>query len=102
MFLLLRVRSSAQFQSGTFSVTNLGMFGVSAFDAILSPGQGTILTLGGTKAELYPYNTCVGGVGKRSIMEVTVTCDHRNIYGSKAALFLKTLMEAMESPGFLV
>lgn len=91
-----------EFQSGTFAITNLGMFGVSAFDAILPPGTGTILALGGTKEVIVPCESCVMGMKKVKQMEVTVTCDHRPIYGSDAALFLKTLKDIMENPGFLV
>mmetsp|Transcript_19610 Transcript_19610/g.40974 ORF Transcript_19610/g.40974 Transcript_19610/m.40974 type:complete len:641 (+) Transcript_19610:36-1958(+) len=91
-----------EFQSGTFAITNLGMFGVSAFDAILPPGTGTILALGGTKQVVVPDNKAVLGLKTVSQMEVTVTCDHRPIYGSDAALFLKTLASIMEDPAFLV
>ena len=62
-----------EFQSGTFSITNLGMFGVSAFDAILPPGTGTILALGGTKKVIVPDESAVLGMKKTSQMEVTVT-----------------------------
>ncbi|GMI25861.1 hypothetical protein TrCOL_g9366 [Triparma columacea] len=86
----------SEFQSGTFAITNLGMFGVSAFDAILPPGTGTILALGGTKKVVVPDQKAVLGLKTVSQMEVTVTCDHRPIYGSDAALFLKTLANVME------
>ncbi|GMI09944.1 hypothetical protein TrLO_g9158 [Triparma laevis f. longispina] len=87
-----------EFNTGTFAITNLGMFGVSAFDAILPPGTGTILALGATTPVLAPCDTCIGGISKRMEMTVTVTCDHRPIYGSDAAVFLKTLADVMENP----
>ena len=87
-----------EFNSGTFAITNLGMFGVTAFDAILPPNTGTILALGATTEVIRPCEECVGGMRKVKEMTVTVTCDHRPIYGSDAAIFLKTLKEVMENP----
>ena len=86
-----------EFQTGTFTISNLGMFGVSQFDAILPPGQGSILAIGGTSEVVVPDKAAVLGLKTQKQMTVTLTCDHRNIYGADAALFLKTLADIMEN-----
>jgi len=84
----------AEFQSGTFSISNLGMFGVSQFGSLLPPGTGSILAIGGSQEVVKMKNGQPVAVKE---MEVTITCDHRHIYGADAALFLKTLAEIMET-----
>ena len=80
----------------------MGMFGVSQFDAILPSGQGGILAVAGTQEYIVPCKQSVLGMKKISKMTVTLTCDHRQIYGADAALFLKTLNEIMMNPSQLV
>jgi pyruvate dehydrogenase E2 component (dihydrolipoamide acetyltransferase) len=89
--------SPAEYQSGTFTISNLGMFGVSQFDAILPPGQGSILAIGGTQEVVVPDKRAVLGLKIVKKMTVTLTCDHRPIYGADAALFLRTLADIMEN-----
>ncbi|KAL7440666.1 hypothetical protein ACHAXH_004885 [Discostella pseudostelligera] len=91
-----------EYNSGTFTISNMGMFGVSQFDAILPSGQGGILAVAGTQEYIVPCNQAVLGMKKISKMTVTLTCDHRQIYGADAALFLKTLNDVMVNPGQLV
>ena len=91
-----------EYNSGTFTISNMGMFGVSQFDAILPAGQGGILAVAGTQEYIVPDNQAVLGMKKISKMTVTLTCDHRQIYGADAALFLKTLNEVMMNPSQLV
>mmetsp|Transcript_27680 Transcript_27680/g.33841 ORF Transcript_27680/g.33841 Transcript_27680/m.33841 type:complete len:656 (-) Transcript_27680:148-2115(-) len=86
-----------EFQSGTFTISNLGMFGVSQFDAILPPGQGSILAIGGTQEKVVPDKSSILGLKIVKKMTVTLTCDHRQIYGADAALFLRTLADIMEN-----
>ena len=86
-----------EYQTGTFTISNLGMFGVSQFDAILPPGQGSILAIGGTTDAVVPDKDAVLGLKTQRQMTVTLTCDHRNIYGADAALFLKELADIMEN-----
>ena len=83
----------AEFQSGTFAISNLGMFGVSQFGSLLPPGTGSILAIGGAQEAVKMKDGKPVAVKE---MEVTITCDHRHIYGADAALFLKTLAEIME------
>lgn len=91
-----------EYNSGTFTISNMGMFGISQFDAILPSGQGGILAVAGTQEYIVPCNKAVLGMKKISKMTVTLTCDHRQIYGADAALFLKTLNDVMMNPGQLV
>jgi pyruvate dehydrogenase E2 component (dihydrolipoamide acetyltransferase) len=89
--------SPAEYNSGTFTISNMGMFGVTNFGAILPQGQGGILAIGGTQEVIVPDSQAVLGMKKVKKMTVTLTCDHRQIYGADAALFLKTLAGIMES-----
>lgn len=94
--------SPDEYQSGTFTISNLGMFGVSQFDAILPNGMGGILAIGGTQQVIVPCDQAVLGMKKISKMTVTLTCDHRQIYGADAALFLKELNTVMNSPEIML
>jgi pyruvate dehydrogenase E2 component (dihydrolipoamide acetyltransferase) len=87
--------SPDEYQSGTFTISNLGMFGVTQFDAILPAGIGGILAIGGTQESVVPDAQAVMGMKKVKKMTVTLTCDHRQIYGADAALFLKELADIM-------
>jgi pyruvate dehydrogenase E2 component (dihydrolipoamide acetyltransferase) len=94
--------SPDEYNSGTFTISNLGMFGVSQFDAILPSGMGGILAIGGTQEVIVPCDKAVLGMKKVQKMTVTLTCDHRQIYGADAALFLKEFAAVMASPEVLV
>jgi pyruvate dehydrogenase E2 component (dihydrolipoamide acetyltransferase) len=85
----------AEYNSGTFTLSNLGMFGVDTFDAILPPGQGSILAIGASRPQVVA--TADGLFGVRQQMQVTVTCDHRIIYGADAAAFLQDLAKLIET-----
>ena len=84
-----------EYNSGTFTLSNLGMFGVDTFDAILPPGQGSILAIGASRPQVVA--TPDGLFGVRQQMQVTVTCDHRIIYGADAAAFLQDLAKLIET-----
>lgn len=84
-----------EYNSGTFTLSNLGMFGVTSFDAILPPGQGSILAIGGARPMVVA--TADGLLGVKRQMQVNITCDHRIIYGADAAGFLKDLAEVIET-----
>jgi len=85
----------AEYTTGTFSISNLGMFGVDRFDAILNPGQGAIMAVGASRPQVVATED--GLMGVRSQMQVNLTCDHRVIYGADAASFLKDLAELIEN-----
>ena len=74
---------------GTFTISNLGMFGVSQFDAILPPGTGSILAIAASTPKVVMLPN--GYMGVQKSMTVTITCDHRHIYGADAAEFLRDL-----------
>ncbi|MBP0015410.1 MAG: 2-oxo acid dehydrogenase subunit E2 [Roseofilum sp. SBFL] len=84
-----------EYNSGTFTLSNLGMFGVDQFDAILPPGQGSILAIGASKPQVVAMDN--GLMGVRRQMTVNITCDHRIIYGADAAAFLKDLADLIEN-----
>jgi pyruvate dehydrogenase E2 component (dihydrolipoamide acetyltransferase) len=94
--------SPDEYKSGTFTISNMGMFGVTDFGAILPAGMGGILAIGGTQEVIVPDSSAVLGMKKVKKMKVTLTCDHRQIYGADAALFLKTLADIMENKCELV
>ena len=81
--------SPAEYSSGTFCISNLGMFGVQQFDAILPYGTGSILAIAASTPKVFQLKNGYFGVQKS--MTVTITCDHRHIYGADAAEFLKDL-----------
>jgi pyruvate dehydrogenase E2 component (dihydrolipoamide acetyltransferase) len=84
-----------EYSSGTFTLSNLGMFGVDRFDAILPPGQGSILAIGASRPSVVA--TEEGMMGVRRQMQVNITCDHRIIYGADAAAFLQDLAKLIET-----
>jgi pyruvate dehydrogenase E2 component (dihydrolipoamide acetyltransferase) len=84
-----------EYSTGTFTLSNLGMFGVDKFDAILPPGQGSILAIGAARPALVA--TPDGMMGIKRQMQVNITCDHRIIYGADAAAFLQALAQLIET-----
>jgi pyruvate dehydrogenase E2 component (dihydrolipoamide acetyltransferase) len=84
-----------EYSTGTFTLSNLGMFGVDSFDAILPPGQGSILAVGASRPQVMA--TGDGMFGVKSQMTVNITSDHRIIYGAHAAAFLQDLAKLIET-----
>jgi pyruvate dehydrogenase E2 component (dihydrolipoamide acetyltransferase) len=84
-----------ELSSGTFSVSNLGMFGIKRFTAVINPPQAAILAVG----EMTPRPVVRDGeITARAIMELTLSCDHRILYGADAAQFLGRIRERLENP----
>jgi pyruvate dehydrogenase E2 component (dihydrolipoamide acetyltransferase) len=81
---------------GTFTVSNLGMFGVRSFTAIIDPPQAAILAVGGARRA--PVEDAHGGLVFRDLMTGTLTCDHRVVYGADGAQFLSRVRELLERP----
>ena len=80
----------------TFTVSNLGMFGVEEFSAIINPGESAILAV----AAAMPTVVAIGdGMAVRSIMKLTLSADHRQVDGEVAARFLGSLRRRLEVPG---
>ncbi len=84
-----------EYSTGTFTLSNLGMFGVDNFDAILPPGQGSILAISAASPQVVANDA--GMMGVRRLMKVNITCDHRIIYGAQAAAFLQDLAKLIET-----
>ncbi|BAY51158.1 dihydrolipoamide S-acetyltransferase [Thermostichus vulcanus NIES-2134] len=84
-----------EYSTGTFSLSNLGMFGVDFFDAILTPGQGAIMAVGASRPTVVATEDGLLGVKRQ--MKVNITCDHRVIYGADAAAFLQDLAKLIET-----
>jgi len=102
--LIEKARSSKltleEIQGGTFTVTNLGMFGIRNFSAIINPPQAAILAVG----EIYEEPAVINGgkIGVRSFMDLSVSGDHRIIDGAVGARFLQNIVELIENPAMLV
>ncbi len=84
-----------EYSSGTFTLSNLGMFGVDRFDAILPPGTGAILAVAASRPTVVAGSD--GSISVKRQMQVNLTCDHRVIYGTHAAAFLKDLASLIEN-----
>ena len=85
----------ADLEGGTFTISNLGMYGIRRFVAVINPPQAAILAVG----ELSPRPIVRDGeVVVRALMELTLTCDHRILYGADAAEFLAKIREYLEQP----
>jgi pyruvate dehydrogenase E2 component (dihydrolipoamide acetyltransferase) len=84
------------FHDGTFTVSNLGMFGVGSFTAIIDPPQVAILAVGGSRRA--PVEEGPDRIVFCDLMTVTLSCDHRVVYGADGARFLSRLRELLERP----
>ena len=89
----------ADYEGGTFTISNLGMYGVEEFDAVVNPPQSAILAVGAVMDEAVVVDGQVVA-GKRC--RVTLSADHRVVYGADAAEFLRTLKGLLEAPFALV
>jgi pyruvate dehydrogenase E2 component (dihydrolipoamide acetyltransferase) len=88
-----------EFQGGTFTVSNLGMYGITQFDAIINPPQGAILAVAALAREQVDAGD---HFEPRHVLNVTLTCDHRFIDGVLAASFLRQLKTITEQPYLLL
>jgi pyruvate dehydrogenase E2 component (dihydrolipoamide acetyltransferase) len=83
-------------EGGTFTISNLGMYGVEQFIAVLNPPQAAILAVGAIEERPVARD---GEIVVRPMMTLTLTCDHRTIDGAVAADFLRTVKDFLEEPG---
>jgi pyruvate dehydrogenase E2 component (dihydrolipoamide acetyltransferase) len=94
-----RVRAGAvtppELSGGTFTVSNLGMFGVTEFSAVINPPQAAILAVGKMEPRAVVRD---GEIVARNVMTVTLVCDHRILYGADAAEFLARVRALLEQP----
>jgi pyruvate dehydrogenase E2 component (dihydrolipoamide acetyltransferase) len=84
------------YAGGTFTISNLGMFGVEEFTAIINPPQAAILAVGATQA--LPWVDAKGNLVAQQRMKMTMSCDHRVVDGATGAQFLQTLVGFLEDP----
>ena len=85
----------SEYEGGSFSVSNLGMFGIDQFTAVINPPQAAILAVGGPVRKLHLID---GETVSQTQMQVTLSCDHRAIDGAIGAQFLATLADYIEKP----
>merc|ERR1712087_890664 len=91
-----------EFQGGTFTISNMGMFGVSNFTAIINPPQACILAVGGAKKKLVPDESNAKGFRTATTMEVTLSSDHRSVDGALAATWINAFQKYIERPAKLM
>ncbi len=84
-----------ELEGGTFTVSNLGMFGIKAFDAIINPPQAAILAVGATEKRRIPS---AGGEQAATIITATLSCDHRVVDGATGARFMQAFKALVEHP----
>jgi pyruvate dehydrogenase E2 component (dihydrolipoamide acetyltransferase) len=82
----------SDYQGGTFSLSNLGMMGISSFDAVVNPPMAAILAVGSLEETVLPNGD------SSKLMNVTLSCDHRAIDGVLGAKWLQAFREALERP----
>ena len=87
-----------EYSGATFSISNLGMFGIEEFTAIINPPEGAILAVGAMAPKPVVRD---GQISVRQTMRVTLSCDHRVIDGATGARFLQTFKQIMENPLYL-
>jgi pyruvate dehydrogenase E2 component (dihydrolipoamide acetyltransferase) len=83
-------------EGGTFTISNLGMYDVDVFTAVLNPPQASILAVGQTRDMVVPRE---GELHVLPIMTMTITCDHRAVDGATGAEFLHTIKAMLQDPG---
>jgi pyruvate dehydrogenase E2 component (dihydrolipoamide acetyltransferase) len=88
-----------ELEGGTFTVSNLGMFGMTAINPVVNPPQAAILGVGSLRPTLARID---GQIVDRTLMSLTLSCDHRILYGADAARFLARIRELLEKPLKLV
>ena len=86
----------AEMSGGTFSITNVGVFGVDAGTPILNPGEAGILALGAVRRQPWEYR---GEIALRDVMTLSLSFDHRLVDGEQGARFLRDVADILREPG---
>lgn len=87
-----------EYQGGSFTISNLGMYGIKNFTAIINPPQSCILAVGGTEAKMVPDASQPNGFAVANVMQVTLSCDHRVVDGAVGSQWLAKFKEVLENP----
>ena len=90
----------AEYTDATFTISNLGSFGIDEFTAVIDPAGSAILAVGAIKKE--PAVDALGALSVRTLMRLTLSCDHRVIDGAVGAAFLRFLGDIIEDPSRLL
>jgi pyruvate dehydrogenase E2 component (dihydrolipoamide acetyltransferase) len=85
-------------QGGTFTISNLGMFGIQEFNAIINPPQSCILAIGATVDKLVPAPEDPKGFKVVQVMSASLSADHRTVDGAVGSRWLKAFKDYMEQP----
>jgi pyruvate dehydrogenase E2 component (dihydrolipoamide acetyltransferase) len=88
-----------EYQGGGFSISNLGMYGIKQFNAIVNPPQSCILAVGGAEEKVVLKD---GQVSTQKVMNVSASCDHRVVDGAVGAEFLQAFKQAIEKPSIML
>ncbi len=91
-----RKLTPAEFSGGTITISNLGMMGIDSFDAVINPPHGSILAVGAT--EILPIFDEEDKISKATVMNLTLSVDHRTIDGATGAYFLNSVVSFLEEP----
>ncbi|UJR30417.1 hypothetical protein I4U23_017952 [Adineta vaga] len=91
-----------ELELGTFTISNLGMYGVTNFSAIIYPQQSAILAIGGTETKIIPSKESPKGYRQSTVLNVTLACDHRVIDGAVGAQWLQEFKQFLESPASMI
>lgn len=87
-----------EYQGGSFTISNMGMFGVTHFTAIINPPQSAILAIAATDAKIVVDESNEKGWRKAMVMQATISADHRIVDGATAARWMKAFKDALENP----
>lgn len=88
-----------EYTGATFSISNLGMMGIKEFTAIINPPEAAIIAVGGANPTPVVRD---GQIVVRTVMNVTMSCDHRIVDGATGAKFLQTFKQMLESPAMML
>ncbi|CAB3986480.1 dihydrolipoyllysine-residue acetyltransferase component of pyruvate dehydrogenase complex, mitochondrial- [Paramuricea clavata] len=91
-----------EFQGGTFTVSNLGMYGIKNFAAVINPPQSCILAVGQTEKRIIPDDNTEQGFSQAMMLSVTLSCDHRVVDGAVGAQWLQHFKSYLEKPATLL
>ncbi|CAF4762778.1 unnamed protein product, partial [Rotaria sp. Silwood1] len=94
--------SENEVEMGTFTISNLGMYGITNFSAVIHPQQSAVLAIGGIETKIIPAQDSPKGFRQSSMLNITLSCDHRVIDGAVGAQWLQEFKQFLENPGSMI
>lgn len=91
-----------ELETGTFTITDLGQYGVTHCNAVIYPQQSAILAIGGVETKILPAPNSPKGFRTTSVLNITLACDHRVIDGAVGAQWLQQFKQYLENPGSMI